>query len=375
MRDQPEEATLKAAVCHAFGQPLTIEEVQLESPGDGEVRVALHACGVCHSDIHFIEGAWGGALPAVFGHEGAGVVEAVGPGVTGLAPGDSVVVGLMRFCGTCAHCTRDETYLCATQFPLDRERRLHDGNGGALLQGLRTGAFAEAVVVEQSQVVPVPADLPMTSAALLPCGVLTGWGAVVRVAQVPAGATVGVIGIGGVGINAVQAAALQDAARVVALDTAPEKLALAAAFGATDSIDPLREDAAERIAAITGGLGLDYLLVTVGSGRLVGEGLALLRRGGTLVLVGMPASGDVSTLHAGDLAGDAKRILGSKMGGTNARRDIPHLVDLYGQGRFRLDALVSGRYPLARINEAVAATKGGAALRNVIVFDAAGGQA
>lgn len=367
---------MKAAVCHAFGQPLTVEEVHLDAPGEGEVRVDLRACGICHSDIHFMDGAWGGDLPAVFGHEGAGIVGSVGPGVHNVAPGDAVVVGLTRFCGTCFHCRRDETYLCATQFPLDRERRLSGADGGALLQGLRTGAFAEAVVVEQSQVVRVPEGMPLASASLLPCGVLTGWGAVTRTARVPAGSTVGVIGIGGVGINSIQAAALQDCARIVAIDTAADKLALARDFGATDLADPLQDDVAAIARAASGGHGLDYVFVTVGDSRAVGAGLDLVRRGGTLVLVGMPANTDVSEIHAGDLAGDAKRILGSKMGSANAQSDIRHIVELYRQGRFKLDELVSNQYPLAAINEAIASTRRGEVLRNVIVFNGdSGGRA
>lgn len=364
----PREAILKAAVCHRFDAPLSIEDIRLDPPEAGEVRVSLEACGICHSDIHFIDGAWGGELPAVFGHEGAGVVDAVGSGVTGVAPGDRVVVGLIRACGTCFHCQRDETYLCGGSFPLDHEHRLHTGDGTALMQGLRTGAFAEQVVVEQSQAIPIPADVPADSASLLACGVLTGWGAVARTARVSAGASVGVIGVGGVGINSVQTAAIAGAAPVIAIDLSDNKLNQAEAFGATHAINPGRENAPSQARALTGGHGLDYVFVTVGNSRAVRQGLDLLRRGGTLVLVGMPASGDELALQPGDIAGDGQRILGSKMGCANVATDVPELVELYRAGRLKLDELVTARYPLDGINDAIAAVKGGEVLRNVVVF-------
>lgn len=362
-------AALKAAICREFGRPLSIEEVTLDPPGPGEVHVRLKACGICHSDISYMDGDWGGELPVVLGHEGAGIVAAVGAGVGGCRPGDRVAVGLMRHCHDCFHCQRGEPYLCASEFPIDRERRMHVADGTPLLQGLRTGAFAEEVVVEQSQVVGLPDGIPFEAAALLTCGVLTGWGAVARTAQVPAGATVGVIGIGGVGINCVQAAAMAKAAMTVALDFSPGKLEQAGSFGATDAFDAREADAVDRVVAATDGIGLDYVLVTVGSSRAVEQGLRMLRRGGTLVLVGMPADDDRLSLQTADIAGNAQRILGTKMGCASASEDIPALAKGYVEGRLRLDELVSGRYPLEEINTAIEVVRGGDALRNVIVFD------
>ncbi len=362
------EVPLKAAICTHFGAPLSIEDITLAPPGDGEVRVTLKACGICHSDIHFADGAWGGTLPVVLGHEGAGIVESVGSGVTACRPGDRVAVGLMRYCGTCFHCRQDEPFLCQSPFPADSQPRLRRNDGSAVVQGLRTGAFAEAVVVDQSQVVPIPEDVPFEAAALATCGVLTGWGAVVRTARLPPGQHTGVIGIGGVGINSVQAAAMRDPASVVALDFDQAKLDLSYSFGATHTINARQDDAADTIRTITEGRGLDYVFVTVGKSAAVAQGLSLLRRGGTLVMVGMPENGDILPFQTGDLASNSQRILGSKMGCAHASKDIPEICRLYREGLFKLDELVSARYPLAEINTAIAAVKTGQVLRNVITF-------
>ena len=361
---------MKAAVCHEFGAPLRIEEIQLDPPGAGEVQIGLRACGICHSDIHYLEGAWGGDLPVVLGHEAAGVVEAVGAGVTDFRPGDRVVAGLIRYCGTCFHCSRQEPFLCEGRFALDSEKRLHLGDDGPPLhQGLRTGAFAERTVVEQSQVSVLPDDVPYASAALVTCAVLTGWGAVVRTSDLGVGSSAGIIGAGGVGINSIQAAAMAGAAPVIALDFSDAKLATAQRFGASDAVNPQREDARDAVTQRTDGRGLDYVFVTVGNSRAILQGLELLRAGGTLVLVGMPGDDDLLQMQIGDLAGANQRILGSKMGSCSPAEDIPTLLDLYREGRLMLDELVSGCYPLEDINAAIDEVRRGAALRNVITFD------
>jgi len=359
---------VKAAVCYQFGAPLRVEDIEIDPPQRGEVRIRLKACGICHSDIHFIDGAWGGTLPSVFGHETAGVVEAVGSEVDGIAPGDRVIATLLRNCGDCYYCTHDASHLCEGSFPLDRQHRLHTAGGVDLVQGLRTGGFAEAVVVDQSQVEPIPDDMPFESAALLGCAVLTGWGAVVNTAQVPVDSSVAVLGAGGVGVNALQAAALAGADPVIAIEPAADKRAAATAFGATHAIDATSPDLEAAVRGITGERGVDYAFVTVGSSRVIAQALRLVRPGGTVVLVGMPAAGDLLPLEAADLAGRGQRILGSKMGSASLKRDIPRLVDLYRAGRFKLDELVSGRYPLEQINEAIASVKQAQALRNVILF-------
>jgi S-(hydroxymethyl)glutathione dehydrogenase / alcohol dehydrogenase len=359
---------MKAAVCREFGKPLTIEDVDLDSPQVGEVRVQVKACGICQSDTHSLEGAWGGVLPAIFGHEAAGVVEAVGDGVDELRPGQRVVVTLVRACRQCYFCNIGQPALCETTFRLDRETPLRAADGTPVTQGIRTGAFAEAVLVDASQAIPIPDDIPVESAALLACAVLTGFGAVVNRAGVQLGTTVVVIGTGGVGLNAIQGAALSGARLVIAVDIDNRKLEVARAFGATDAINPREEDAEASIAALTAGRRADTVVVTAGSGAAVEQGIKLTRRAGTVVLVGMPPSGNASRFDPGQVAHDGQRILGSKLGSAQPQIDIPRLLRLYRDRRLKLDELVSKRYPLDDINEAIASSTRGEAIRNVIIF-------
>ena len=362
---------MKAAVCRAFGEKLTIEEVDLAPPRAGEVRVKLAACAICHSDILFADGAWGGTLPAVYGHEAAGIVEEVGAGVTHLKPGDHAVVTLIRSCGHCPACSRGAQVRCETIFPLDQQSPLSvRATGETLTHGLRTAAFAEQVVVEASQAVAIPQDVPLDCAALLACGVLTGAGAVLNTAGVRAGDAVVVIGTGGVGLNAVQGAALAGAAPIIALDLSAEKRQAALRFGATHTADPTSNDLPAFIRSVNNGRLADYAFVTVGAKSAMEQATKLIGRGGAAVIVGMPASGVMASYDPGWLAGDEQRILGSKMGSARVRVDIPQLVDAYRRKRLKLDELITARYPLEQINEAIDAVKRGEALRNVIVFGA-----
>jgi Zn-dependent alcohol dehydrogenase len=359
---------MKAAVCRAFKQPLSIEQVDLAGPQAGEVRVRIAACAICHSDLLAMDGAWGGDLPAVYGHEAAGVVEEVGPAVALLGPGDHVVVTLLRSCGHCYFCTGRESQHCETKLPLDLRSPLAARDGATIRQGLRTGAFAEQVVVDASQVATISREVPLDSACLLACGVITGVGAVLNTAAVRPGSHVATIGAGGVGLNCVQGAALSSAKVNVAIDVLPGKLAAARDFGATHTIDPRKEDAREAVCALTGGRGADYVFVAVGSAAAIEQGVTLVRRGGTLVVVGMPAEGVKVRFEAVDIAERGVRVLGSKMGSARPRVDIPLLADWYLQGRLKLDQLISGRYALDQINEALESARSGAALRNVITF-------
>jgi Zn-dependent alcohol dehydrogenase len=359
---------MKAAVCYEFGKPLVIEDVVLDPPQANEVRIALAACAICHSDILYMDGAWGGRLPAIFGHEAAGVVAEIGPGVSLAEVGDPVVVTLIRSCGRCFFCDKGEPHLCETTFRLDKQGPLHTRYGQPIKQALRTAAFAEEVVVHESQIVQVPAEVPMDSASLLACGVITGYGAVVNTARVPAGSSVVVIGAGGVGLNSVQGAALSAATPLIAVDLLDSKLEVARSLGATHAINAAKENVVERVRALTAGRGADYVFVTVGSGEAMHQGMELLRKAGTIVLVGMPATGVKLSIEAVNFAGDGQHMMGSKMGSTRLRLDVPKLVELYQEGRLKLDELVTKRYPLEEINEAVAAVKRGEALRNVIVF-------
>jgi S-(hydroxymethyl)glutathione dehydrogenase / alcohol dehydrogenase len=359
---------IKAAVCRAFGAPLTIETVELAKPGPGEVMIRTAACAICHSDIFFVDGAWGGDLPAVYGHEAAGVIEAVGPGVTRLKVGDAVVATLIRNCGFCPACAEGAPVFCEEVFPLDQRSPLSDSDGRPIVHGLRTGAFAERMVVDQSQAVAIPKDMPLDSASLIACGVLTGLGAVVNTAGVQPGSSVVVIGCGGVGLNSIQGARISGASPVIAVDVEPSKLAAAREFGATETVNARSEDVVGRVAALTGGRKADWVFVTVGVKGAAEQGVSLMKRNGATVLVGMPPSGVTATIDPGWLAADGQRILGSKMGSARPAIDVPRIVQLYREGRLKLEPLISGRYRLESINEALASSRSGAAVRNVIVF-------
>lgn len=359
---------MKAAVCYEFGAPLVVEDVDIDPPARGEVAVRIAACAICHSDVHAIRGDWGGVLPVVAGHEAAGVVEAVGDSVAGVSPGDPVVVSLLRSCGRCFYCTVGAPHLCTHAFALTTESRLRTHDGRPLRQGIGVGAFAEYAVVDQSQVVRVPDDLPLDRAALLACGVITGFGAVVNTAQVRPGSSVVVIGIGGVGLNAVQGAVLAGATPIIAVDTLEHKLEAARSFGATHALAATRDDLAGAVRDLTGGRGADYVFVTVGSAAAATQALQLTRRAGTVTLVGIPASGTSVPLDVGRAVTREQRVLGSAMGSTRLGVDVPRLVDLYRQGRLKLDELITARYPLERINEAIVSMERGEALRNVVVF-------
>ena len=281
----------RAAVCRAFGAPLTVETVELAKPGPGEVLIKTAACAICHSDIFYMDGAWGGELPAVYGHEASGVVEAVGAGVKRLKAGDHVVATLIRNCGFCPACAEGAPVFCEEVFPLDRQTPLADGAGKPLAHGLRTGAFAEHMVVDQSQAVAIPKDMPLDSAALIACGVLTGFGAVVNTANVKAGSSVVVIGCGGVGLNSVQGARLSGCTPIIAVDVEAGKLAAAREFGATHTINARGEDVGARVAELTQGRKADAVFVTVGVKGAAEQGVSLMKRNGATVLVGMPPSG------------------------------------------------------------------------------------
>lgn len=356
----------RAAVCRAHGSPLVVEEVDVADPGPGQVRVDVLACAVCHSDIIYADGGWGGETPAIYGHEAAGVVESVGPGVTSLAPGQPVVLGLLRTCGSCFHCLRREDNLCIGVF--DETSPFSDAAGRPIVRGLGTGAFAERTVVHQSQVVPIPAETPLASACLLACGVLTGFGSVVTTAAMPPGATAAVIGVGGVGLGAVQGAVHAGAERIFGVDLVASKLEAARRFGVTDTVDASTGDAVAAVREATGGIGPDYVFVTVGAKPAIQQGVDMMRRGGTTVVVGMPASGVMIEFEAVEFSDASQRVIGSKMGSGRMAEDVPMLLELYRGGSLDLDAMVSNTYPLDEINQAIDEVNSGAVIRNVIVL-------
>jgi S-(hydroxymethyl)glutathione dehydrogenase/alcohol dehydrogenase len=359
---------MRAAVCRSFGAALGIEDVRLRAPGPEEVVVRVAACGICHSDVAFINGAWGGVLPAVYGHEAAGVVAEVGPGAAGLAVGDHVVVTPVRSCGRCARCHRGQPTLCEGVASADHDTVLTNADGETIRQGMRTGAFASLVLAHASQVVAVPPSVPLDAASLLACGVITGVGAVMNTAAVEPGSAVVVLGAGGVGLNCVQGALLADAQPIIAADLAASKLAAARVFGATDVVDVTVEDAGDRVHKLTGGRGADYVFVAANRGSLIETGCSMLRRGGTLVIVGIPAAGTTVLLDPVAIADGSLRILGSKMGASRPREDIPKLAELYRAGRLKLDELISERYEFDRINDAIESAKEGKVVRAMVTF-------
>ncbi|MEJ6722219.1 zinc-binding dehydrogenase [Ilumatobacter sp.] len=363
--------TMKAAVCREFGAPLVIEELLIDPPKRDEVLVDIHAVAICASDLHANDGSWGGALPAVNGHEASGVIAAVGPGVESVAVGDRVVISLLRNCRDCFFCSRHETHLCERRggFAIATEHRLHDADGNDVIQGVYTGAFAERTVVHHSQVARIDDSMGFDVASLLACGVITGFGAVTNTADVAAGSSVVVVGAGGVGLNSIQGARVAGASSVIAVDVSDQKLDDAKEFGATDVVRGDQVDVGEAVAALTGGRGADYVFVTVGSTAAIEQAIGIARQGGTVVVVGMTRTGDVVSIDGSGFAGDGKRVIGSFMGSTDLARDLPRLSQLYADGDLHLDQLITTTYTLDHINEAIASTRSGQARRNVIIIE------
>jgi S-(hydroxymethyl)glutathione dehydrogenase/alcohol dehydrogenase len=360
---------MKAAVLHAPRQPMTIEDVAIGKPGRREVLVRTAAAGLCHSDLHFIEGAYPTPVPVVLGHESAGVVEAVGEDVTYLKPGDHVISCLSVFCGHCEFCLGGRMSLCAepsVKMPPGVARRL-TWKGSHLNQFLNLSSFAEQMVVHEHALVKVREDMPLDLAALIGCGVVTGYGAVVHTAKVEPGSSVAVFGAGGIGLSTINAAAIAGAGRIIAIDTQPAKLELARRFGATDVVDATAGDPVAQIQELTRG-GVQYSFEAIGLKQTAEQSFACLRAGGVATLIGMIPLGTKIELHGFDFLRE-RRIQGSMMGSNRFRTDMPRLIEFYRQGRLHLDEMVSARIRLQDINDGFAALKQGGTARNVIVFD------
>lgn len=359
--------TIKAAVCREFGAPLVIEDIQLADPGQGEVEVTLDAVAICHSDISYAEGAWGGQLPAVYGHEAAGRITKAGTGVSGFAVGDPVVVTLIRACGHCPNCAGGKPTICEN--PADGSKGpIRTADGGPLVQAMACGAFAEKVVVDQSQIVKLPEDMGADVACLLSCGVITGVGAAVNAAGLRPGQDAVVIGAGGVGLNAIQGARIAGARRIVAVDMTEEKLDIAREFGATHGVLATEPKPWRAAYKAFGGRGADVVMVTVGAIPAYNDAPRYLGWGGKAIQIGMPHASGVAEYGPMSMSYQGQSLVGSKMGDVVIQRDIPWMIDLYSQGRLKLDELISGRWKLEQINEAIADTKTGGAKRNVIEF-------
>jgi len=359
---------LKAAVCYDFTKPLVVEEVSLRPPARGEVKVRLVATAVCHSDIHIIKGDLPVPLPCVAGHESAGYVEEVGEGVTAVKVGDPVIASLLIACGKCRYCTTGLTHLCEATWPRDAESPYQSKDGKPLLQMFRIGSFAEYTIIDESQVVKISDDMPMDRACMLACGVITGFGAVVNRAQVEVGSSCVIIGTGGVGLNSVQGAAISGAYPVIAVDVSDSKLEAARTFGATHTVNISKVDGIEAVKELTGGRGADYVFITVGNADALRQGFDMCAVRGMVVQVGLPGFKDKVSFGPDEFIRSERTVTGSFMGTTQLHQDIPMLIDLYKAGKFKLDELITARYPLDQINEAIDTVLQGKALRNIIVF-------
>lgn len=360
---------MKAAVLRAYHTPLEIEDVELASPGPRELRVQTRATGVCHSDLHVIEGALPAPPPTVLGHEPAGVVLEVGSEVTHVAPGDRVIGCLSAFCGSCAFCLSGRPNLCgggATLRGPDEPPRLSK-DGEPIHQFAHLSSFAEEMLVHENAVVKIREDMPLGQAALIGCGVTTGLGAALNTAGIRAGETAVVIGCGGVGLAAIQGCRIGGAGRIVAVDRVPWKLELAQKLGATDVVDGSGEDAMMKVLEMTGG-GTDYVFECIGVKDLAAPALGMVKRGGTLVLVGVVPIGQNIELPGLDIVLSGKKVVGSMMGGNRFRIDMPRYVDFYLDGRLQLDEMISARMPLDEINTAFDKMRSGEVARSVISF-------
>lgn len=344
---------MRAAVLRRPGDVITVEDVEVPDLSADEVRVRVAYSGVCRSDYHVLAGDRpDAAMPVILGHEGAGVVEQVGAAVRHIRPGDRVVLSWKPYCRRCFYCVRGEPFLCQASGELTAGRTPFLLDGEPVARYAMLGTFAEVVVAHESAVVPVGDGIPLDRAALIGCAVTTGTGAVWNTARVPAGSTVLVIGCGGVGLSAVQAAAATGAARVLALDPQPAKRALARKLGATDVLDPADDDVAGLVAAATEGRGVDYAFEAIGLPAQIAAAVRLVRPGGTVVVVGQPADGATVPLDGYDLSDNAKQVIGCNYGSCRPTVDFPLLVNGYETGRLDLDSLVAGIRPLAEVNEA-----------------------
>lgn len=358
---------MKAAVMYGVGQPLVIEDLDIQEPQAGEVLIKTSASGVCHSDLHFMEGTWMFPTPVVLGHESAGIVEKVGPGVTNVKPGDRVVIAFVASCGTCDRCITGRPNLCSNASPMGRVGRISKG-GTPVFQFAGMGAFGAQQIVDAKACVHVPDGVPMEVACLVGCSVMTGVGAVSNTAKIPVGSTVAVVGAGGVGLNIIQGARLAGASRIIAVDLLENKLAAAREFGATDTVDGSQGDPVAQVAALTGG-GVDFAFEAIGLTKTAEQCFAMVKRGGTAVVVGMlPLTSSLTLAQAGTSFLGEKGIIGSYYGSTRQTYDMPWLMELYRQKRLKIDELISRRYELGQINEAYAALKNGEVNRSVIMF-------
>jgi len=364
---------MRAAILEAPGQPLVIrDDVDIIEPRAGEVRVRVHYCGLCHSDYSIVSGTFPVAEPIILGHEASGIVDAVGPGVTALAPGDPVILTPLPPCGHCYFCLRAQHSLCVNGMSL-ATMSLPDGETGLsrrgqrILRGVGVGAFAEYVVTPVTGAIKVEPDVPLDIACVIGCAMQTGVGAVLNTAKVEAGATVLIQGLGGIGLAAVQGARIAGASIVIASDPIAGRREAALAFGATHAVDPLTEDLAAISMRLTASIGVDYAFETAGKAALIESGVALTRAGGLTVCVGAPPLEENVTLHNVTIfATMEKKLCGCLLGSCNSPHDIPRLIGLWRRGLLDLEGMITSRRPLAEINEGFADLAAGRGVRTVI---------
>lgn len=361
---------MRAALVEATGPEAGVElrdDVTAAGPGPGEVRVRVRATGVCHSDLSLLNGTIGTNLPAVVGHEGAGEIVAVGEQVTGLEPGQHVVISWTPACGNCAECRRGQPFLCLAFVVSGYKNprfRLGDGREAYGMAGC--GTWAEEVVLPWQAAVPVGDDVPFEYAALLGCGIPTGVGAVVNTARVTPGSSVAVVGCGGVGLAAIQAARISGAAVILAVDPLTGKHGLAERLGATRAVTP--DQAKEARQELTGGAGFDYAFEVVGSSSAIRSAWKLARRGGEVIVVGAGHRDDSVGFSAWELLFEGKRLLSSLYGGCDLHRDVPRFAGLWRAGLLDIEALISARIGFADLNEAITALRRGEQVRQVVTF-------
>lgn len=366
---------MRAAVLEEAGKPLVIaDDIDIADPGPGQVRVAVAHCGVCHSDLSVVNGSFPAEMPIVLGHEAAGIVESVGAGVTKLAKGDPVVLTPCPPCGTCYWCVRSEPGCCENSIALFSNRHL-DGTtglsrGGApVLRGLGVAAFAEYVVTTENGAVKIPEDVPLEVACVIGCAVQTGVGAVLNTARVEAGATVLVMGLGGIGLSVVQGARVAGASRIIVSDPLSARRETAKQFGATDLLDPTTDDVPTAARDLTGGIGVDYAFESVGSARICEAGIAACRNGGMTVAVGAaPITDSINITPAALFTASEKKLVGCLLGSSNSLREVPRIVSLWQSGQLDLEALITNRRPLAEINDAMSDLTAGRGIRTVVDF-------
>ena len=362
---------MKAAVLREVGKPLEIEDVSISKPGPHEVLIRTKAAGVCHSDLHFVEGSYPYPLPAILGHESAGVVEQVGSEVRRMKPGDHVITCLSAFCGHCEQCLTGHMSRC-TEPELNREAEEEprlSKDTAVMNQFLNLSSFAEQMLIHEHACVPIRKDMPLDRAALIGCAVTTGVGAVIHTSKVQPGETVAVIGCGGVGLACINGADIAGAGRIIAIDTQGSKLNLAKQFGATDVINAKDGDPVAQLMELTGGRGVHHSFEAIGLKQTTEQAWAMLGIGGTANVIGMIPVGVNIELHGAEFLME-KKIQGSRMGSNHFPVDMPRFVDFYMSGKLKLDEMISRRIKLEQVNEGFEELKRGELARSVIVFDA-----